>query len=319
MSLNVLQDLSVIDLGFSFTKGKRGNIKFLQPSVAGEPQDVFKQDIKPNHFLLNDELFIGDLAQSHSEIKYFTLKNNKSEAMTSEVILKTALGYLNRSKPFNLVTGLPILFYFNQLEDMENLIGSLSDQSTYSIKKGNQSFNNIRMNINKFNIYPQGYGIAMSHLLNKNGDIINKHIAKKKVLVIDLGFYTLNLLGLEKLEIMKESTSIILGVEKAYKLLRKYLIEKVGSAPSIYEMDKCVRSGVYEGFKIQPLIEKAFRVLAIQIQNEIESLNIKFDYYFIGGGAAHRIFNILQLQNKILFDQLAQIEGYENAGVRQWR
>lgn len=319
MSLDVLQDMSVIDLGFSFTKGKRGNFNFLQPSVAGEPQNVFKQDILPNHFSLNDEMFIGDLAQSYSEIKYFTLKNNKSEAMTSEVILKTALGYLNRSKPFNLVTGLPVLFYFNQLEDMENLIGSLSDHSTYSIKKGNRTINDIKLNINKFNVYPQGYGIAMSYLLDKQGNIINKHIAKKKILVVDLGFYTLNLLGLDKLAIMKESTSVILGVEKAYKLLRKYLIEKVGSAPSIYEMDQCVRSGIYEGYNIKPLIEKVFSVLAAQIQNEIESLNIKFDYYFIGGGAAHRIFNILQLPNKILFDQLAQIEGYENAGVRQWR
>lgn len=64
----------------------------------------------------------------------------------------------------------------------------------------------------------------MSYLLDKNGKLINKHIARKRILVIDLGFYTLNLLGLDKLDIMKESTSLLLGVEKAYKLLRRYLV-----------------------------------------------------------------------------------------------
>ncbi|PYY28163.1 ParM/StbA family protein [Paenibacillus illinoisensis] len=319
MPLNVLEDLCVIDLGFSYTKGKKNKINFLQPSVAGEPQDMYEQNVKPNYFSYNEELFIGDLAQKYSDIKYFTLKDNKSEAMTSDVLLKTALGYLNRSKPFNLVTGLPVLFYFNQLDDMENLLGSLSDQSTYNIKKGNRIISDININIDKFKIYPQGYGIAMSHLLDKNGDLINKHIAKKKILVIDLGFYTLNLLGMDKLDIMKESTSVLLGVEKAYKLLRKYLIENVGKAPSIYEMDQYVKSGIYEGLNIKPLIHRAFRALASQIQNEIESLNIKFDYYFVGGGAAHRVYEMLDLSNKLLFDQLAQIEGYENAGVRKWR
>ncbi|WP_145413490.1 ParM/StbA family protein [Paenibacillus xylanexedens] len=319
MSLTVVPELSVLDLGFSYTKAKRGNKKYLQPSLTGEPRSMFKQNIESNHFLYNDELFIGELAQQYSDVKYFSLKDNKTEAMTSDVIMKTALGYLNHRDPFNLVTGLPVLFYFNQLGDMENMIGSLSDHSTYSIKKGNHIIEDIKLNINNFNIVPQGYGIAMSFLLDKNGEIINKHIARKKILVIDLGFYTLNLLGLDKLSIMKESTSEILGVEKAYKLLRKYLMENVGKAPSIYEMDKYVRTGIYEGFNIKPLIKKSFRAIANQIQNEVEGLNIKFDYYFIGGGAAHRIFDMLDLPNKMLFNQLAQIDGYQKTGVRSWR
>lgn len=318
MSLIVTPELSVVDLGFSYTKAKKGKTIYLQPSITGEPQDMFEQNIKPNYFSYNDELFIGELAQQFSDIKYFSLKDNKSEAMTSDVLLKTALGYLNKSKPFNMITGLPVLFYFKQMSDMEKLLDSLSNQSTYNIRKGNREINDIKLNINKYKIYPQGYGIAMSFLLDKQGKLINTYVAKKKILIIDLGFYTLNLLGLDKLDIMKESTSLLLGVEKAYKLLRKYLIEHVGKSPSIYELDQHVRSGSYEGYNIKPLIRKAFQALAIQIQNEVEGLNINFDHYFIGGGAAHHIYDLLTLNNKMLFDQLAQIEGYENVGVRLW-
>lgn len=204
------------------------------------------------------------------------------------------------------------------MSDIERLIETIGDQSTYCIRKGNRLIDEIKLNIKECKIYPQGYGIAMSYLLDKNGKLINKHIARKKILVIDLGFYTLNLLGLDKLDIMKESTSLLLGVEKAYKLLRRYLVEHVGKAPSIYEMDQYVQSGFYEGYNIKPLISKAFLSLALQVLNEVEGLNIQFDYYFIGGGAAFQIFDALTMKNKILFGQMAQTEGYENAGVRQW-
>lgn len=318
MASTVLEDLCVFDLGFSWTKGKRNNKFYLQPSISGVSQPMFDENIKPNDFFYNEQLFIGDLALRHSEIKYFTLKNNKSEAMTSEVLLKTGLGYLNGNNPFKMVTGLPVSFYFNQKSDMEKMLDKISSNSTYSIKKGRGRYSEISLSLNKYKIVPQGYGIAMDYLLNIKGKIEKIHIAKKKILVIDLGFYTLNLLGLDKLEIMKESTSLLLGVEKAYKLLRKYIQNLVGQAPAIYEMDKIVMSGVYEGVNIKPLIVKAFKSLAIQIQNEVDGLNINFDYYLIGGGAAHLIFDTLNFNNKILFDQLAQIRGYEKVGVRLW-
>ncbi|MBT2760006.1 ParM/StbA family protein [Paenibacillus sp. ISL-20] len=311
-------DLSVIDLGFSYTKAKRGGITYIQPSISGEAQPLFEQNIKPNDFFYNEELFVGNLALRHSEIKYFTLKDNKSEAMTSEVLLKTGLGYLNKSQPFNMVTGLPISFYFNQLTDMEQMLNSISSSNVYSIKKGKGAYTDINLNINKYKIVPQGYGVAMDYILDDSGKIGRRDVARKKVLVVDLGFYTLNLLGLDKLEIMKESVSVFLGVEKAYKLLRKYLLDKIGKAPAIYELDPYVISGIYEGYDIRPLIQKAFRSLAIQVQNEIDGLNIKFDYYLIGGGAAFQIFDNLHLPNKILFDQIAQINGYGKIGVRLW-
>lgn len=311
-------NLTVIDLGFSYTKAKKGGITYLQPSISGEAQPLFEQNVKPNDFFYNDELFIGNLALRHSEIKYFTLKDNKSEAMTSEVLLKTGLGYLNKSNPFNMVTGLPISFYFNQLSDMENMLKSIGQSDKYAIKKGRGPFTDIQLNINKYKVVPQGYGIAMDYILDNNGKINRREVARKKVLVIDLGFYTLNLLGLDKLEIMKESNSVFLGVEKAYKLLRKYLLNKIGKAPAIYELDPFVISGVYEGYDIRPLIKKAFKSLSIQVQNEIDGLNIKFDYYLIGGGAAFQIFDSLNLPNKILFDQISQIRGYEKVGVRLW-
>lgn len=312
-------ELSVYDLGFSWNKGIRGNKLYVQPSIYGESKPIFEENIKPNDFFYNDEIFVGDLAIRHSDIKYFSLNDDKTESQTSKILMQTGLGYLNGNRPFNLVTGLPVLFYFNQKESMENLIHEIGNSQPFSIKKGNGRSSAIKLNINEYKVLPQGYGVVMDYILNSEGKIEKKDIAKKKILAIDLGFYTLNLLGLDKMEIMKESTSIILGVEKAYRLLITYLQKHIGSSPSLYELDKFVIEGRYQGIDIRPLIKKAFKPLARQIQNEVEGLNINFDYYLIAGGAAHHIFEEMMLPNKILFDQLSQVRGYGKVGARLWK
>ncbi|ASA22564.1 ParM/StbA family protein [Paenibacillus donghaensis] len=308
-----------IDLGFSWTKGRNGKRSYLQPSIIGESKPMFDMNIKADDYVFDDEMFVGKLALRHSDIKYFSMNNNKAEAKTSDIILKTAIGAISRSNPINLLTGLPLNFYFKQKSEFENKIISLNEVGTYNIRKGKNSNNQIKLIINRCKVVPQGYGIAMDYILNQDGSIEKHRVAKSKILAVDLGFYTLGLLGLDKMEIMKESAGLLLGVENAYKLLQSYLHASIGKSPAKYEMDQHVVSGVYEGMDIKPLINKAFKALAQQIQNEIESLNIRFDHYLIGGGAARFIYNYLNLPNKILFDQLSQIRGYGKIGARIWK
>lgn len=311
--------LSVLDLGFSWTKGKAGSKIFRQPSITGTVKDVFEQDLKPDYFVYNDNLFVGNLAMKHSDVKYFTMDSNKPEAMNSDVIMKTALGYLAENKPINLVTGLPYKFYFKQEAAMEEKIFSFNNEPTFILKRGKSEAKDIKIKINDVKIVPQGYGIAMDHILDSRGEIANKTIAKKRILVVDLGFYTLNLLGLNKLEIMGESDSALTGVNKAYKLIQLQLMSRFGKTPEIHQLDQYVISGKYEGYNIRPIIINAFQALAMQIMNDINSLNIRFDYYLIGSGAAKYIFEYLDLPNKIMFNQLSQINGYDKIGVRKWK
>ncbi|MGR6760244.1 ParM/StbA family protein [Paenibacillus sp. T2-29] len=307
------------DLGFSWTKAEGGGIVYRQPSIIGEAKDMFDQNIMPDHFIYNDEMFVGNLALNYSDIKYFSLNDNKAEANTSDIIMKTTLGYLARKNKFDLVSGLPIKFYFDQKEAFEEKLLGLADQGEYRIKKGRGKSYLVQPVVERCKLVPQGFGIVMDYLLNENGKIIRLKAAKQKILTIDLGFYTLNLLGLDNYKIMKESKSVIVGVEKAYKLLQTYIHKMTGSSPELYELDPCVISGKYNGYDIRLLIKRAFKSLALQIKNEIESLNMNFDIFLIAGGAAHLIFEFLDLPNKVLMDQLAQERGYGKIGNKTWR
>ncbi|KZE68565.1 hypothetical protein AV545_02110 [Paenibacillus jamilae] len=96
-----------LDLGFSWIKAEKKGVIYRQPSIMGEAKDMFEQNIEPNHFIYNEEMYVGDIALKYSDIKYFSLNNNKAEAETSDILLKTALGYLARREKVTLVTGLP--------------------------------------------------------------------------------------------------------------------------------------------------------------------------------------------------------------------
>lgn len=308
-----------LDLGFSWTKAEKGGVIYRQPSIIGESKDMFDQNIEANHFIFNDEMFVGTLALNYSDIKYFSLNNNKAEAETSDILLKTVLGYLARRERVNLVTGLPINFYFKQREAFEEKLLGLADQGEYKIKKGRGKSFLVQPIVEKCKLVPQGLGIVMDYLLGDNGKIAKLKAAQLRILTIDLGFYTINLLGLNDSKIMKESKSIVLGVEKAYKLLQSYIHKLTGTSPELYELDPYVISGKYNGYDIKPLIKKAFKSLAMQIKNEIESLNMNFDIYLVAGGAAHFVFEYLDLPNKVLMDQFAQTRGYRKIGKKSWK
>ncbi|MNX82804.1 hypothetical protein D3C86_1145460 [compost metagenome] len=201
---------------------------------------------------------------------------------------------------------------------MSNVLDSLRNQNSYTIRKGRTKQFKTSCEIESYKVLPQGYGVAMDYLLDDEGKIRNYNHAKKNILVIDLGFYTLNLLSLNQMKIGKESDSYLLGVSTAYKLLQKSLHNKFGRSPAIYEMDNVVLSGQYQGYDIRSLINKCFHTLAIQIQTEIDSLNNNYDLYIIAGGAAKFIFPHIKVPNKIELGQFAQMNGYEKVGKRQW-
>ncbi|MGG1652233.1 ParM/StbA family protein [Paenibacillus sp. NRS-1775] len=308
-----------LDLGFSWTKAEKGGVIYRQPSIIGEAKDMFDQNIEPNHFIFNEEMFVGNIALKYSDIKYFSLNNNKAEAETSDIILKTVLGYLARREKVSLVTGLPINFYFKQKEVFEEKLLGLADEGEYSLRKGRGKSFLVQPVVEKCKLVPQGLGVTMDYLLGDNGKILRLKAAQKRILTVDLGFYTINILGFDDSKIMKESKSLVLGVGKAYKLLQNYIHKLTGTSPELYELDPYVISGRYNGYDITNLIKKAFKSLAVQIKNEIESLNMNFDIYLIAGGAAHLIFEYLDLPNKILMDQLAQTRGYGKIGKKAWR
>lgn len=310
-----------IDLGFGWTKAKYGSCNWCQPSILGEPSQLFEESKRTGDLIYNNQYFVGNLAVRQSEVKFQSIKDNKAETWITEVLLKSALGCLNPRGSFNLVSGLPIDFYFNQRDSFSNLLSQINHSDYYEVEIIGKIKQIAKPTIRQHKIVPQPLGTAMDYLLDNEGNLYRTDEAKKRILVIDLGFYTLDLLVLDSMEINKSSCSPVgLGVDTAYKLLRQHIKDKLRKTPARYEMDQIVLSKEYEGVNVSPLIENAFKSLAIQIQNEIESLNMDFNTCVLTGGASSFIEQYLSLNNLhvVKKPQLANVRGYEKIGVRIW-
>lgn len=310
-----------IDLGYGWTKGKLGTSIFRQPSVLGEIRPLFDEQKRKGDIVFNGQYFVGDLALRQAEVKYHSIKDNKAETWTTEVLLKAALGHLAGTEQLQLVTGLPIDYFFTQKEAIEEMIARFNSTNYYTLDIYGEGRTTAKPTVRKHKVVPQPLGTAMDYLLNNAGQFNEVEEARKRILVIDLGYYTLDLLVLDAMEINKASYSPPgLGIDTAYKLLQQYLKEHTGNAPARYELDQYVKTGEYNGYDIQPLIEKAFTALAQQIQLEVEGLNMGYQRALITGGQANLVAAFLDIPEKVILNdpQLANVRGYEKIGRRVW-
>lgn len=312
-----------LDLGYGWTKGRLGNRLYREPSILGDSKPLHDEN-KKDGYLTFDGYFVGSLALKHSDVKYYSMKDSKANTWTSEVLMKASLTYLqagatNRDLGIDLVTGLPVDYYFQQKEAFEALIDRVNgSQGTIDIL-GEGEYT-LPLYIKRHKIVPQPMGAVMDYLLDDDGTLIRKDEARGRLLVVDWGRYTLDLLILDGMEIHKASCSPPgLGIDMAYNLLRRYLREKVGKAPATYEMDIIMLTGQYEGFDVQPLIDSAFKSVIHQLQLEIDGLNMHFHKHILAGGQAHLLAEHLDLDNKEVGDQLSNLNGYGKLGRRLWQ
>jgi hypothetical protein len=320
-----MNSLSYIDLGYGWTKGISNGKQFFEPSVVGDARPLMDEQQRDGDMIYHDDnqtLFVGSLALRQSKIRYNSTGENKAETWTTAVILKTALASLSPTGPVNLITGLPVDYYMKQKVSMAQLIDGLNTAGPYQVEIfGHRQPVRANPLIANYKIVPQPFGSAMDYLLDERGNVAKMDDAKKSILVIDVGYYTLDLLELDGMEIGKNSRSPHgLGVDTAYNLLHGYLVDMIGRAPERFEMDRYVLAGEYAGYDIRPLVKQAFQALAQQILLEIDSLSSYYDMYLLTGGCAPTIKEFINLPNLVMLEdsQFGNVRGYGKIGARLW-
>jgi len=322
--------LATADMGYGYTKIWANSKYFRQPAVVGEPRRIRDEDIKKDDFryyegsedLLAVKYFLGDLAIRHSLVRYTSTGKDRAKAWITHVLMEAGLAATAGNEAVNLVTGLPVDYYFNQKADFEEMLKDFNSHEPMAISNGRGSADGlVRPTINQYHIVPQPLGAFMNYHANDNGELIDAGAAKKLWLVSDFGFGTYDQLVLEGLEIKPGSGSPQgIAISEAYKLIQEELKDKIGKAPDVYTLDHYIQKGEdYEGYNLGPLKEWAFNAIAAQAQNEIDSLNRNFYGHIITGGWAEDMAGRLKLgPNVVLMDQLGNIKGYRKIGRRRW-
>lgn len=322
--------LGAADMGYGYAKLRVNGRTFRQPAVVGEPRRIRNEDIKKDdvrYYLSgNDQdmpkYFLGELAIRHSHVKHMSTGQDRSKAWITRVLMQAGLAATAGNASINLVTGLPVDYYFKQKADFEEMLNSFNDHEPFYINTGKGENTQIgHPTIVDHHIVPQPLGAFMNYHMNDQGELVQPDQAKKLWLVLDFGFGTMDILVMEGLEIKPGSGSPQgISISAAYRLIRDELTEQIGSTPDPYTLDQYIRKGIdYDGCNLAPLKDWAFNAIASQAQNEVDSINRRFYGCIVTGGWANEMRSRLTLpENTIVMDQLGNLQGYRKIGYRKW-
>jgi len=301
-------EVAGIDIGFGFTKATDGKEFALFKSILGEVTDIqfslpiVKSEAGPClHVSLDGRTyFVGDFAEQHSSTRQFTLDQEKLLSDFCKVLALTAMGYLfSADTPVNIITGLPVGYY---REYHQRFAKMLKGYHEISFQKNDGTSETIRLNINNLRIIPQPLGSIFNLLMDENGKITNRELAKQKIGVIDIGFRTTDFCIFHGLQYVERGSSTTdTGISKSFGVIAKKLREESNVNIELYRLYNAIETGFIKirgkEFNISKIRDAVFAHAASIIASDLDRLwadDWDIDVIIISGGGAMELAKFLK-------------------------
>lgn len=285
----------ILDVGNSAIKATDGERETLTPSTIGEAQPVWTDQ----QLWQVGGQFVGQDAITYGKFVDYSLRERKSDQRTLETLVQYNLCLYPAEK--EIVFLLP---FSNFHEEKSALITMFSKPSVIKYKIGDQEHS--RFYVPRFvNALPQGFCAGMDWLLGDNGIERDKKILAKNILIVDIGFLTVNYIFLSRGKVVQnKSFSSLNGMHILYDKI------SASTGQNIYEIDQR-----------DPSLSPLYASLARVIQTDTESHYRLGDIglYLMCGGGAGPAFKYLPWENKVLHgDVLSNARGGLKVARRLW-
>ncbi len=329
-----------IDIGFGFTKATNGRDFVIYKSILGEAADIqFKLNIDNSsvtsnlHISIDDKsYFIGDYAEQQSNVRQFTLDQEKLITEFVKLLALTSVGLLHKgAEPVNIVSGLPVGFLKHYYKKFTKI---LSGQHNITFHKPDGKKDERIITINKIRMMPQPLGSIFNLLMDERGKIIDKDLTTQKIGVVDVGFRTTDFTIFDRLRYVERGSSTIdQGVSKSFSIIAKKLREESGVTIELYRLYDAVKSGFIkirgQEFNISKLRDQVFQHSAGVIANEINRLwaeDWDMDAIVLTGGGSHELSKFLRPlvtgnvmpASSAVDARLNNVMGYLKFGKYEW-
>ncbi|MFP4446726.1 MAG: hypothetical protein ACLFPD_10835, partial [Desulfosudaceae bacterium] len=187
-------ELLGLDIGFGFTKATNGRDHLMFKSLIGEAEELqFRSDFaltsaaESLHVTIDGKsYFVGDFAEKQSNVRHYTLDQDKLINDFLKVLSLTVVGlFSEKYVPLHLVSGLPVVYFRDYREKFSQV---LMGHHELTFHKPDGTEVERRLNISKLRMVPQPFGSLLNHLLDENGKMANRELARQKVGGVDIGF-----------------------------------------------------------------------------------------------------------------------------------
>jgi len=335
-----LQVLAV-DLGFGFTKATNGDRSLIFKSLIGEAdqQQFARQSLLPPatqdhlHFEFDEAgVFIGDMAERQSNVRSFTLDQNR---FISESAVTLTLAALSRiatpDEPIGLVTGLPISEFSSWSDELSR---TLRGEHLFHAIDERGEREEVRLDIPEVQVIPQPFGSMYELLLNDHGEVADRRLMQEKIGIIDVGFQTADFTISDRTNFLERgSQSTDSGIARAFSLIATKLREKSGVNIEVYRLYDAVERGRIKirgkSFDLAKLTEHVMSQLATEIAttaNELWADDWDIDSIVVsgGGGAVLAPYITPLVQGRVLAvetgrdHRLNNVQGFIKFGHHVW-
>lgn len=287
----------ILDVGNSSIKATDGERETLTPSIVGEVQPVWTDQ----QLWEVDGQFIGEDALTYGKFVDYSLRERKSDQRTLETLVKYNLCWYPVER--EIVFLLP---FSNFNEEKVRIINTFSIPMNINYKIGDQD--HTRLYIPKMvNALPQGFCAGMDYLLDEYGIERDKKILAKNILIVDIGFLTVNYIFLSRGKVVQnKSFSSLNGVHILYDRIAAQ------TGQNIYEINHS-----NERSYLSPLYPSLARVVQADIESHYRLGDIGL--YLICGGGSEPTFEHFPWKNKVLHgDQFGNARGGRKVANRLW-
>ncbi len=329
-----------IDVGFGFTKAFNGKNSVIFKSLVGDPADIqFNSSIGENssasnlHVTLNNKsYFVGNYAELQSNVRDFTLDQNKLITDFAKILAVTAAGVCCEDvTSMNVVSGLPVGFLKRDYKKFTDII-----QGRHEITFHYQNGKDVRkkIHIKKIHMIPQPIGSIFNLIMNDNGQIGDKTLAMQKLGVVDIGFRTTDFSIFDHLQyVERSSTTMDTGISKCFSVIANKLRRESGVNIELYRMFKYIESGMIKirgkEYNISNLKKRVYTHAASAIAADLNRLweeDWDIDSIILSGGGSMELAEYIQSQvegNVIPVSinkdaRLNNVQGYLKFGRYKW-
>lgn len=331
-------NVEALDDGYGDFKYDSKGVPSLVPSFVTpfkpKPRDDFNSSGKDLRYVASEidgyRYVVGDYAMKlDSNIKW-TGGENKHSDTRFPIMLKTTLALMSTSSHRvidTLMMNLPIKYDTD--DRRKTLTDIVRGTHVVSISDDGIHFQEKTITVAHVDIKKQPFGSICDVMLDQNGDILNKEVAKGFNVVVDIGARTLNILTVDALEEQPElTTQTNDGMFTSYTQIGNFLETELGVLIPDGKLPIVIRNKELKGRDLTPLINQVYQNQANTILNVLDKVLINSwafvnNIIFTGGGAEvlkpYLIEAVRNSVNTMFLGRFSNVGGLRKYGIRQMR
>lgn len=324
-----------IDDGYADTKYATENIVTLTPSFCTnwrplQNNEFDKQSDSKNYLSVEfqgNKYLVGQSAVDYDSNISWVGGENKHKDKLFPILFNTCLGLMSEEEfttVDTLVMGLPV--NCDTKERREFLQYLVKGDHEIKLSFNDEKYQHRQITIRNLIIRKQPFGSLCDVILNDEGGLVEKEVARQFNVVADIGARTFNIYTSDALETVPDlTTHTNNGMYTAYQLVGQFIEQKLNILIPDGKLPTIVRNQKIKNIDLSPVINRSYEYLANEIKRVLDKLLINSWAFvdriiFTGGGAEvlKPYLSQMFLDKNILFlDRYSTVRGLRKYGLRK--